>query len=139
MKLSAFHIATALAIIDFEAVSAKKNVLSNIKDRFRHKQHHQKQAQPAEAEEEEEEGLRQLQGGENGCWETPLPPAAWHPTNDLVSWSNGYCEFIVDCNTPSYNSQLECCNGAYVNQLSGECLSRLPAPPTTSPTAVGPL
>jgi len=36
-----------------------------------------------------------------------------------------------------YDTNLECCKGAYAGQTSGACLSKLPSPPTSKPTAVG--
>ncbi|KAL7528265.1 hypothetical protein ACHAXR_002353, partial [Thalassiosira sp. AJA248-18] len=63
-------------------------------------------------------------------------PAAWHPTYS-AGWTNGYCRFTVDCNSPSYGSEVACCKAAYSGQTSGYCLSQLPNPPTTSPTETG--
>lgn len=65
------------------------------------------------------------------CWSGDLTPA-WHPTYD-VGWSRGYCRFTVDCDSPSYPSQLKCCQIAYAGQVSGHCLTTLPNPPTSSP------
>ncbi|KAL7523997.1 hypothetical protein ACHAXR_000395, partial [Thalassiosira sp. AJA248-18] len=62
-----------------------------------------------------------------------IPAAAWHPTYS-AGWSNGYCQKTVDCNSPPYPSEVECCKTAYAGQISGFCLSKLPNPPTTSPT-----
>ena len=71
----------------------------------------------------------------------PDPPAccteeAWHPTYS-AGWTNGYCQFVPDCNSPSYSSELACCKGAYAGQVSGVCLNSLPNPPTGSPTDLG--
>jgi len=63
-------------------------------------------------------------------------PAKWHPTYS-AGWSSGYCRYTKDCNSPGYGSELACCKGAYSGQTSGYCLSRLPNPPTTSPTGTG--
>ncbi len=62
--------------------------------------------------------------------------AAWHPTYS-AGWSNGFCRFTVDCNSPSYSSEVACCRAAYRGQITGFCLSQLPSPPTTSPTETG--
>lgn len=73
------------------------------------------------------------------CWvpEGKDPPAeAWHPTY-LVGWTNGYCQFNLDCNSPSYSSELACCKGAYSGQRGSNCLNSLPNPPTGSPTDLG--
>jgi hypothetical protein len=66
------------------------------------------------------------------CQTTP----AWHPTYS-AGWTNGYCRFTKDCNSPSYETELACCKGAYGGQVSGACLKSLPNPPTTSPTEEG--
>ena len=65
-------------------------------------------------------------------------PEAWHPQYSKP-WSEGDCAFVVDCNSPSYDTQLECCKGEYRGQSTGYCLSTLPSPPTSSPTETGPL
>lgn len=57
---------------------------------------------------------------------------AWHP-NYSAGWLDGYCTFTIDDDTPSYESELACCRGAYAGQVSGRCLSKLPRPPTSSP------
>jgi hypothetical protein len=36
-----------------------------------------------------------------------------------------------------YDTELDCCKGAYAGQSSGACLGQLASPPTTSPTATG--
>ncbi|KAL7528792.1 hypothetical protein ACHAXR_002641 [Thalassiosira sp. AJA248-18] len=61
---------------------------------------------------------------------------AWHPTYS-AGWTKGYCQFTVDCNSPSYGSELACCKGAYGGQTSGYCISQLDSPPTQSPTESG--
>eukprot|EP00584_Thalassiosira_punctigera_P016426 CAMPEP_0172546642 /NCGR_PEP_ID=MMETSP1067-20121228/16347_1 /TAXON_ID=265564 ORGANISM="Thalassiosira punctigera, Strain Tpunct2005C2" /NCGR_SAMPLE_ID=MMETSP1067 /ASSEMBLY_ACC=CAM_ASM_000444 /LENGTH=419 /DNA_ID=CAMNT_0013333605 /DNA_START=123 /DNA_END=1382 /DNA_ORIENTATION=+ len=71
----------------------------------------------------------------NGCWKSG-ETAKWHPTYS-AGWTSGYCRLTVDCNSPSYGSELACCKGAYRGQNSGTCLSRLPSPPTMSPTDTG--
>ena len=60
----------------------------------------------------------------------------WHPTFS-VGWADGYCRYTTENNSPGYSTQLACCNSAYSGQVSGYCLSTLPAPPTTSPTTTG--
>lgn len=64
---------------------------------------------------------------------TAAPAAAWHPVY-AAGWTNGHCRYAIDCNSPSYTSELSCCNGAYPGQVSGACLQSLPNPPTPSPT-----
>ena len=76
---------------------------------------------------------RELQSG--NCW-GDTKPAAWHPQYSQ-GWSDGHCRYTVDCNSPSYSSELACCKGAYAGQVSGACLRRLPSPPTSSPTGEG--
>ena len=63
------------------------------------------------------------------------PPARYHPVYS-VGWDFGYCELNSDCNTPGYDTQLECCNAVYKFQTSGTCVQGLPNPPTRSPTSV---
>ena len=60
----------------------------------------------------------------------------WHPVYS-AGWTNGYCRYNIDCDSPGYASELECCKFSYAGQISGHCISRLPNPPTTSPTGVG--
>ena len=67
---------------------------------------------------------------------TPCTEKAWHPTY-AAGWTNGYCRFVADCNSPSYSSEVACCNGAYRGQVSGVCFNLLPNPPTGSPTDLG--
>lgn len=81
----------------------------------------------------EEEAHREL--GHTNCWGAD-PDPAWHPVYS-AGWTNGYCRFTVDCNSPAYSSELACCKGAYTGQISGYCLSQLPQPPTQSPTDTG--
>jgi len=81
---------------------------------------------------EGEVGERQLQTA--GCYgNAGSTPLRWHP-NYSAGWTNGYCQLTQDCNSPAYTTQLACCKAAYAGQVSGFCLSRLPNPPTTSPT-----
>jgi hypothetical protein len=65
-------------------------------------------------------------------------PDAWYADFD-AGWTNGVC--INTMPAPNgrtiYDSQLECCKGAYPGQESGACIADLPAPPTVSPTATG--
>ena len=60
----------------------------------------------------------------------------WHPVYS-AGWTNGHCRYNIDCDSPGYASELQCCKFAYAGQISGYCISRLPSPPTTSPTNVG--
>jgi hypothetical protein len=63
----------------------------------------------------------------------------WYQNPDIGDWTKGYC--INKLPTPNdaatYDSELDCCKGAYAGQSSGKCLSMLPAPPTVSPTQTG--
>jgi hypothetical protein len=61
---------------------------------------------------------------------SPIPDGGvdiWYKAPD-VDWTVGYC--IKQLPTPNgaatYDSELECCKGAYAGQLSGKCLSMLP-------------
>jgi len=90
------------------------------------------------ASDPEQQGVRHL-----SCVETfdaPLRSCCtekeWHPVRS-AGWTNGYCRFVADCNSPSYSSEVACCNGAYPDQLSGNCINSLPNPPTGSPTDLG--
>lgn len=68
------------------------------------------------------------------CQEDP----AWHPQYHLPGgWADGFCILTVDCDTPSYLTELACCKGAYGGQRSNACINALPNPPTQSPTPVG--
>ena len=72
----------------------------------------------------------------SNCWSGKDPEKAWHPTY-AAGWTNGYCRFTIDCNSPSYSSEVACCNGAYRGQRGNNCLNSLPNPPTGSPTDLG--
>jgi len=73
---------------------------------------------------------------QNNCFTDPPPAAAWHPQYSSA-WTDGFCRFTVDCNSPAYATELACCRAAYAGQNSGTCLSNLPSPPTMSPTESG--
>jgi len=64
--------------------------------------------------------------------------AVWYPDYD-TDWAAAGCKNNgpVPNGRPTYASELACCKGAYAGQMSGKCLSQLPSPPTTSPTAEG--
>merc|ERR1711966_197963 len=79
---------------------------------------------------------RDLQVG--SCSDGSTPDDAWHP-NYAAGWTNGYCSFTKDCDSPAFDTELACCKGAYAGQISGFCLSQLPSPPTSSPTESGDL
>ena len=70
------------------------------------------------------------------CWGDAKPPPAWHPQYSH-GWTLGYCRYVIDCNSPTYSTELACCKHAYAGQISGTCISKLPDPPTTSPTKAG--
>jgi hypothetical protein len=59
--------------------------------------------------------------------------AAWHP-NYSLGWSQGKCELTTTCNSPSYSTNLACCQAAYGGQVSNYCISQLANPPTAAPT-----
>ena len=59
--------------------------------------------------------------------------AAYHPDYTL-GWERGKCDFVTTCNSPSYATELECCQEAYAGQTSKYCFSQLANPPTSSPT-----
>jgi hypothetical protein len=72
---------------------------------------------------------------------SPIPAAGldiWYKNPDIGDWAQGYC--INDHPAPdgqtTYDSELECCKGAYAGQSSGACLAKLPSPPTASPFGV---
>jgi len=68
--------------------------------------------------------------------------AFWYPDYD-AAWPDAGClntlplPFNNANDRPTYDTQLECCKGAYGGQSSGKCLSELASPPTTSPTIAG--
>ena len=73
------------------------------------------------------------------CWintNASPPSAEWHPVYSQ-GWLLGSCQYTIDCNSPGYDTELDCCKGAYPDQSSGYCLSQLPNPPTLSPTDTG--
>ena len=76
------------------------------------------------------------------CWyntDNSPPTAEWYPVYSQ-GWPGGSCKYHIDCNSgPGYDTELDCCKGAYPDQSSGYCLSQLPNPPTLSPTGTGTL
>jgi hypothetical protein len=71
---------------------------------------------------------------------SPIPAAGldiWYKKPD-IDWAKGYC--INDHPAPNgattYESELDCCKGAYAGQSTGACLAKLPSPPTASPVGV---
>ncbi|KAL3816618.1 hypothetical protein ACHAXA_004800 [Cyclostephanos tholiformis] len=65
--------------------------------------------------------------------------AYWHPVYS-VGWEAGYCDFSMGCNAPSYDSNLVCCQSAYLGQASGACLAAAgiaPTAPSASPPTSG--
>jgi len=73
------------------------------------------------------------------CWyntDNSPPTAEWHPVYSQ-GWLGGSCQYTIDCNSPGYDTELDCCKGSYPGQSSGYCLSQLPNPPTLSPTGTG--
>jgi len=62
----------------------------------------------------------------------------WYPDYETAFFDAGCkAEIPVPSGRPTYDTQLECCKGAYGGQSSGKCLSELASPPTTSPTSAG--
>ena len=59
-------------------------------------------------------------------------PVAWHP-NYAEAWSTAKCIYTRDCDSPAYNDEEACCNGAYGGQVSGACKGGL-VNPSTVPT-----
>jgi len=59
----------------------------------------------------------------------------WYP-NYAGDYANGMCinDYPLPSGRPTYPTQLACCKAAYGSQVSGNCLSNLESPPTTSPT-----
>ena len=72
----------------------------------------------------------------NGCSWGGRPEAKWHPVY-AAGWTNGYCRFTIDCDSPGYSTELSCCKNAYAGQMYGYCIIMLPSPPTISPTETG--
>jgi hypothetical protein len=59
--------------------------------------------------------------------------AYFHPVY-TAGWENGYCALSIGCNAPSFITNAECCNQAYVGQSTGVCNSVAGIPPPTPPT-----
>ena len=74
----------------------------------------------------------------SNCWGTSDPSPPYHPVYS-AGWTNGYCHYAIDCDSPSYETELDCCKGSYGNQLGNNCIKNLDSPPTLSPTDVGTL
>jgi len=62
--------------------------------------------------------------------------AAWHPDYSN-GWSAGKCDYTTTCNSPSYSTNLACCQTAFAGQVSNYCVSQLANPPTLAPTKTG--
>jgi len=65
------------------------------------------------------------------AWCAKDTPTMWHP-NYAVAWSTGGCTFKADCDSPGYESELACCDGAYGGQVSGACKAGFANPSTTT-------
>lgn len=61
-------------------------------------------------------------------------PAAWHAIYS-DGWDAGRCEYSTTCDSPPFDTNLECCNEAFAGQLSGYCVSQLANPPSVAPTS----
>ena len=64
-------------------------------------------------------------------WCDPNTPTNWHP-NYAVAWSAGGCIYKADCDSPGYDTELACCDGAYGGQVSGACKAGFANPSTTT-------
>jgi hypothetical protein len=64
-------------------------------------------------------------------WCDPNTPTLWHP-NYAMAWSTAGCTFKADCDSPGYESELACCDGAYSGQVSGACKAGFANPSTTT-------
>jgi len=65
----------------------------------------------------------------------------WYPDYGAATYDEGSCINTLPLpflpgGRPTYDTQLACCEGAYLGQASGKCLNLLASPPTTSPTAL---
>jgi hypothetical protein len=49
-----------------------------------------------------------------------------------MAWSTAGCTFKADCDSPGYESELACCDGAYGGQVSGACKAGFANPSTTT-------
>ena len=65
------------------------------------------------------------------AWCDPATPTLWHP-NYAVAWSAGGCTYKADCDSPSYDTELECCDQAFGGQVSGACKVGFANPSTTT-------
>jgi len=65
------------------------------------------------------------------AWCDPNTPAKWHP-NYAVAWSTAGCTYRADCDSPGFESELACCDGAYGGQVSGACKAGFANPSTTT-------
>ena len=65
------------------------------------------------------------------AWCDPNTPTNWHP-NYAVAWSAGGCIYKADCDSPGYDTELACCDGAYGGQVSGACKAGFANPSTTT-------
>ena len=89
------------------------------------------------------------QGSGKCISQLPSPPTAspisissadlWYPDYSANTYDEGSCLNTLPLpflpgGRPTYDTQLECCKGAYPGQTSGKCLNELPSPPTKSPT-----
>ena len=65
------------------------------------------------------------------AWCDPNTPTNWHP-NYAVAWSAGGCIYKADCDSPGYDTELECCDQAFGGQVSGACKVGFANPSTTT-------
>ena len=64
-------------------------------------------------------------------WCDPATPTLWHP-NHAAAWSAARCIYKADCDSPGYDTELACCDGAYGGQVSGACKAGFANPSTTT-------
>jgi len=129
MKIASIALFTSLT------ASADAIGFRDLVEKVTHRHTESAAAEPATAIEGVDQENRELQN-QSGCWNNQNVAASWHPVYS-AGWASGFCRETVDCNSPSYSSQLACCKGAYSGQTSGFCLNNLPSPPTMSPTVSG--
>ena len=95
-----------------------------------------RKAIPLAAAEEGDAAQRKLNHKSGNWCDQKHEKYEWHPQY-YAGWTKGFCGFIKDCNSPGYSTELACCKHAYAGQMSRYCVSKLPSPPTTSPTKGG--
>lgn len=70
----------------------------------------------------------------------PTAPTAYYHPDYSVSWDIGTCINTLPLdpwNSPTYSTQLDCCENEYNYQMSNACIEGMVNPPTQSPTKTG--